>query len=431
MTFPQHSRGPLRWTRYLPALLFLAFFLPNTRLAPLNQYLRIGRWGALVGILALSFLAVRRIHRWPALSFCTMFSFSLLTLTLPYSSNPAISFAKWLVFFLFLVFCLLFASQTRSREEVLLLLRPLFIVFFVFMWATPPAIFVFPQHRYLGFVSGFLVFANALGQFVALFGLPAALYSLEAKRGTRHRLFQMATLGLSVSLIVLSGSRTAAFTMVIFLGVAFWRWKRFQGRLALPVKILAVLVAVLSIPYYLDQVQRFVYKYPGASDVLQSRTSYWEATRESFLNRRWAGSGFGVQETQSDARLSFSSPGAFREQGSTYLGLLEEVGILGTVPILIVLAIVGFKNVLLLFRSRNPLRLLLARSIVAGLIWGASENYLLYLGNAASILVFYALFLQERVAQIERSERIQIRRQMMLAAQLRQAGLDSWQPARA
>ena len=83
----------------------------------------------------------------------------------------------------------------------------------------------------------------------------------------------------------------------------------------------------------------------------------------------------------------------------------------GSVPFFLLLVPVAFRNGMLLLRSQDPIRLCLARAVLAGLIWAFSENYLLYLGNAASILVFFSLFLNERLGQLEHHYRLLARRQ--------------------
>lgn len=421
------GRGPLPvgWTRYLPTLLFVAFFIPNTRLRYLSQAMSLGRWTVLAAVLALAFLTARHLRGVSAASAFAGLSFLSLAVSLPHSSNPAISVAKWLVFAGFLVFWLVFVSRLRDRRDVHRVIQPTVVFFFLFMWLTPLASLIFPQPLwgYFRHLNGALIYTNALGQFLIFFGLPAALYKLETAATVRQRLLWQATLGLAIVLIFFSGSRTAAFTMALLLAIAFVRWRRWQGRLALPAQALVILLGVLAVPHFMGELQSFVYKYPGVSSLLESRASYWQDTRESFRVRRWTGSGFGVQEQQAESRLSFATTGSFREQGSTYLGLLEEVGVLGAAPFFVLLLVVAYRNGAMLLRSEDPLRLLFARTIVAGLLWGLTENYLLYLGNAASILFFNAFFLQERLLQLEKAARIQFHRRQLLAAQLRAAGL--------
>ena len=397
--------------RYLPTLLFLAFLLGNTRFRPLSGWMLLGRWPCLFAISGLVFLTVvatpRRLRPLPWLSGIYLLIFVWIASTIPYSSNSTVSLAKWLVYFTFLVFCALFFAQIRRREDAVWVLTPLIWLFVGFIWLIPPSVFVFPQRLFsdLGSVNGFLLFSNALGQFMVLFGLPGCLFAAAHARSQRQRWLFTATVLLAGVLVFASGARTGAFAMVLVYGLAFWRWRSWEGQWAAPAKVAILLIALLMVPGNIDRIRRFVLKYPTATGLLESRYSYWDATTRSFEDNLWAGTGFGVQEQQATSQLSFNTRGQFREQGSTYLGMLEETGLMGSVPLFVLLALIAVRHGVLLLRSRDPLVLLCSRMVLAGLLWAVSENYLLYLGNAASLLFVYGLFLGERLLQIQAAER--------------------------
>jgi O-antigen ligase len=398
----------------LPALLFLAFFASNTQIGPWNTLMLRGRWPALLAICGLAFLLSsapgRGPRQPPPLVLALLGAFAAVGVTLPYSSNPLISGAKWGVFLIFLLFCALYFGAIRDRNEAVRTIEPLSWIFVIFIWTTPLGVMFFYQKLvFLGYVNGYLRFPNALGQFLVLFGLPVVLYRLETARGTKSRLFFGATTLLALYYTFACGSRTSGFIAILFLGIAFLRWRGLRGRFGTPFKVIAVLGAFLLLPGYQDQILTFVYKYPGVHSLLESRADYWAATEQSFGSRPWFGSGFGVQEAQAEAELSFETRGEFREQGNAYLGMLEEVGMMGAVPVFLVLVAIGFRYGLLLVRTRDPLDRLFSRSVIAGLLWGMSENYLLYLGNAASILFFFSFFLGERLLLLKRRERVAAR----------------------
>lgn len=393
--------------RLLPAALFLAFFLPNTQISQLGGPMFLGRWIVLFAVFGYAFLSSRGgLRQLPPLVAALLVAVSSLALTLPSSVNPLLSLAKWGVLLTFLGFCLLYFSRIQTRAEALWTLQPLLWLFVGIVWTMPLGVQLYRQKlSILGYINGYLRFPNALGQFMVLLGLPAALYLLETATSLRQRILSGATVLLAVYFSFACGSRTSAFIAVFVVGVAFLRWKRLAGRLAFPAKILAVMAMLLLLPGYREQILSFTYKYPGVDSLLQSRASNWGATQESFRNRLWTGTGFGVQETQEGVELSFETRGDFREQGSTYLGMLEELGLLGAVPLFVVLLFVAIKHSFHLWRARDPLRLLLSRTVLAGLLWGVAENYLLYLGNAASILFFFSFFVSERLGQLEKYQR--------------------------
>jgi hypothetical protein len=151
------------------------------------------------------------------------------------------------------------------------------------------------------------------------------------------------------------------------------------------------------------QITSFLYKYdtPTAqSDLLASRRSFWEYTQEAYEKRKTFGYGFGVQEGLERDTHNYRTPGGFREQGSTVYGLMEEVGLAGSIPLFLCLLWMGYGCVISILRSHDPLELFLSRVFLTGLILALVENYLLYLGNATSILVFFAYFMRERLLKV-------------------------------
>lgn len=397
----------IRRLRFVPAMLFVAFFLPNTYLSPFNSLFLIGRWGILLGALAwtLQLIGRSRLHAQTELSMALVMAFGGVACTLPMSNNPLVSAAKWGVFALFLVLCFLLASQLRDSRDVVVLLQPLLWIFLGIIVLTPLSTFVYPQRLFhFGYINGFLRNPNGLGLFLVIFGLPTALFLLETSG--RHQRSQLLGLGFTVTatvLLVLSGSRAAAIPAVVYLAIAFWRWRGLRGAMAPVIKVGTLALVLFAFMGQSDSVRAFLLKYPDAQSFLQSRHSHWAATLDAFERNPWFGTGFGVQTQQAQMRLSYRSSGEFREQGSAYLGLLEEVGLIGTVPMLLALGIIAVQAGSVLLVSTNPLRVFFARILMTGLLWGISENYLLYLGNGASILFFLAFFLNERLNVILRS----------------------------
>lgn len=395
---------------YLPSLLFLGFFFPNTRLAPLDVQMLLGRWLMLFLITgSILVYAVYRekegtFGRLSSIQFLFILSFSWLGTSIIESMNPVLSLVKWLAFLAFLVFCGTYSALLRTREDLIRTFSPLMWVFVGIIWITPVSTRYFPQtlQSTLGYINGFFVFAGALGHFMAAFGIPAVLYLLNLPGGWKRKIFLACTLFLGAGLTVSSGSRTGTAISFFMLGIALWRWKRGGRNSFLKITFFCGMLLILSSASHLkDRVTDYLMKYPEEEDVMASRSGVWEKTLEAFRERRLFGFGFGVQEQHADTPLAVFSIGV-REQGSTYYGLLEEVGLLGSLPMFGILLFTGFQALLALFQSRDPLELFFARIILAGLALAAVENYLLYLGNATSILVILALFMRERQAKMNR-----------------------------
>ncbi len=405
-------------TIYLPVLLFLAFFFLNTRIAPLDETMIAGRWMALAIIAGFVFLRWSLSQSIPffysqqrlftRLGFLFILTYSWLGISIIESVNPPLSFAKWGVFLIFILFCAAHSYFLKRREDLILTLHPFFIIFAGLIWFTPISTRYFPQpiQSSLGYINGFLVFTDALGQFLAAFGIPALLFMLTRRLARMTRIFLTISLFLAVFLTIYSGSRAGTFSSFLILGVALWRWRRGQRFAFLKVTLFVFWISFFLVtPHIEKNISDFFYKYPGESDILASRVGVWQRTLESFQERPFLGSGFGVQKQMADQEVGFFTIG-YREQGSTYYALLEEVGLLGAIPIFLSFSIIAYKCCVSLWRSRDPLELFLSRVIFAGLSVAAFENYLLALGNATSILVVLAFFLQERLKIITSGENL-------------------------
>ena len=405
-----------RWglERYLPLVLFLGFFFPNTRIVPLNSLMLSLRWPVLLLVCGASVLLLSRkgwgIPRPHGAGLAFLFCFSIFAVLTLFSANVVLAMAKLAVIVAFVVFCLLFFGNVRSREEALAIVWPLIVAIAVHSWASLTLGRFYPQFGF-GF-RGYMTNPNGLGLFLAVFGLPATVFAVQSVRRQQEQIFYGLTLLVQVYLVVASGSRTASAIMVLVLGLSFWRWRRFQGKHVIALKLLVIFLGLLLLPLQTQRIRAFAYKYPTASNILASRTEFWEDTREAIRENPWMGAGFGIQEKEAGAELGITTNYRLRrgEQGSTYLGMVEEVGILGATPFFFMLFVLGTRAGFVLMLSRDPLRLFLARVVVAGMIWGASENYLLFLGNGASILVLYGIFLGERLEQLHRAYRKNLRK---------------------
>jgi O-antigen ligase len=319
------------------------------------------------------------------------------------SVNQKISLLKWFAFLSFLIFCSIYASLMHSKEQIIKALTPIMYIFILIIWATPLAIRHYPQGMLasLGAINGFFVYTNQLGQFLATFGTPSVVYLLSQNQDRWKRIFLVATLGLSVYFTIASKARAATVITLVILAVALYRWDSEKMSRYVKISLACLLAAVLFMNLgFTERVTGFLFKYEdtaGQGDLLTSRRSYWENTVAAYEKRKTFGYGFGVQEGLELDSQEYRTAGGFREQGSTVYGLLEEVGLSGCIPIFLCLLWMGYRCGVSVLRSHDPLELFLSRVFLTGLGLALVENYLLYLGNATSILVFFSLFMRERL----------------------------------
>ena len=393
-------------------LLFLGFIFPNTRIYPLRGLMLLYRWWilCLIIILVISYkvseLPRNATHR--ALPINPTISLFFLTyiwvgVSILDSTNLKISLLKWLAFLSFLIFCGIYASLMNSRKQIIGALTPIIFSFILIIWATPLAIPHYPQGMLasLGAINGFFVYTNQLGQFLATFGTPSVVYLLSQNQDRWKRIFLVATLGLSVYFTIASKARAATVITLVILAIALYRWDSEKMSRYVKISLACLLAAVLFMNLgFTERVTGFLFKYEDTasqSDLLTSRRSNWENTVAAYEKRKTFGYGFGVQEELERDSQEHRTAGGFREQGSTVYGLLEEIGMGGCIPIFLCLLWMGYGCGVSILRSHDPLELFLSRVFLTGLGLALVENYLLYLGNATSILVVFSYFMRERL----------------------------------
>jgi O-antigen ligase len=137
--------------------------------------------------------------------------------------------------------------------------------------------------------------------------------------------------------------------------------------------------------------------------VLDSRRSVWDQTMASIEKHPWFGGGFGTETTEYDARAdevgNFSSNSATtREHGSSYLRIVEDVGLVGVVPFfcLVVLTAVNLGRVVKwLGHTRNPFSpaVPIAAVLTAGLVHAMFEDWLFAVGYYICVFFWSLAFM--------------------------------------
>ena len=397
---------------FFPMIIFLGFLFPNTTIYRLRGLMVLYRWWVLLIVILLiifhKIYAISKIKTRKAVLIdytTSLFYLSYIWagVSIFDSVDQKISLLKWVAFLSFLIFCSIYASLMNTREQIIKALNPIMYIFILIIWATPLAMRHYPQGMLasLGAVNGFFVYTNQLGHFLATFGTPSVVYLLSQHRDRWQRIFLTATLGLSIYFTIASKARAATVITLVILAIALYRWDSEKMSRYVKLSLACLLAAVLFMNLgFTERLTGFLFKYDDAAtqgDLLTSRRSYWENTVEAFEKRRTFGYGFGVQEGLQRDSQEYKTASGGREQGSTVYGLLEEIGLAGCIPIFLCLLWMGYGCGISVLRSRDPLELFLSRVFLTGLGLALVENYLLYLGNATSILVFFSFFMRERL----------------------------------
>ena len=291
----------------------------------------LGRWGAFLVLFLLAWLISERASSkpWPPLTLLLVAVFASIGTTLPSSSNPLISTIKWGIFLCFLLFCGVVSNRVNAAQDVTILIVPLSWIFIAYIWFFPPSVFLLhsTSERLPGLFQRLFEIhqprsANSWCSAVCRSSCIGSIWPAHSANSYSSPPPWVSGVWKSWR----GDLAPPAADMIMMIGLALLRWKTPGSGMANRARLACIVLLVLVAVGQTDRVRRFFYKYPDASNLFESRQSYWEATNQSFRARRWMGTGFGVQTQQAESSLSFSTTGAFREQGSFFYGIREEVG---------------------------------------------------------------------------------------------------------
>jgi O-antigen ligase len=300
-------------------------------------------------------------------------------------------------------------------------------------------------HREEAFVSGLLIgcevitYASAVSSFVlriGIFGNPNSLGAVmgivvvpvllwgvlvaqEPQLAQRRAVALLVALSLLLSSFARAGITAAAVVFVILcLGLR-------RYRLLVKGSVVAVLMAILILVVFPPEeyegenshgvVSAFIYKGKRDMGVLGSRRTAWQHTMGVIAQNPWFGSGFGTSLTAAEEQMQLvalaSAPEATREHGSSYLAILEWVGVLGVVPFfaLVFLSASNAVRVLTWMRRTGAISspaVPIALVIAAGLVHAAFEDWLFAAGYYMSPLFWsFAFVCVDMIREIEAHER--------------------------
>jgi hypothetical protein len=264
------------------------------------------------------------------------------------------------------------------------------------------------------FALGYSVFGNpnALGAIIGVAVVPVLLWAalVSETRGLRQRRFF--ALALCGGLLYLANSRAstlAAIVVVLVFTVAL-RHQRLLVQFAFVSLFFLTVMAVIN-PAQMDErvsefTGRVIYKAGGThSGAFGSRLSPWADTL-SVINRstknRLLGSGFGTSEL-GDLRPEvggssvYTLEGTNREHGNSYLALAEYMGLLGSVPFVVLLFMLLRILVRIcrwMRRTGNPYHYCIPLSLVAiaGLVHACFEDWLFAVGSYLCLFFWVSIF---------------------------------------
>ena len=249
---------------------------------------------------------------------------------------------------------------------------------------------------------------NSLGAVLAVVIIPVLLWGvLSAKeRPVRHRL--TAALAVTTVLLLHSVARASILASVVvftLMCLCLRKGKLLVQGAFVSVLLLATLAVVQPVQFedlLTSFTQDLVYKGKQADGLLGSRKSPWEDTQRVIRESPWFGSGFGTDrltgpDVAPDSWIA-SSSATSGEHGSSYLTLVQYVGLLGIVPFVALfgLVLIYIRRVCAyMWRTGDAgdYAIPLAFICVAGLINAAFEDWMVAVGYYLNVFFWTSVFL--------------------------------------
>lgn len=380
---------------FFPILISVFLFAGMT--VPLAGVWTIARWifvgvGALIGV----FIVLKEHNlRFGAFHVIALFAVVLAAMSSTFSTNPMVAASK--AFALFLLF--LYAG-TGLRSAVLGRERSFFHGLLI-------GCEVFVAIIAVCYAAGFspLGNLNSLGAIMALAGVPILSWGvlLDAGPGTRHRRWLL--FAVCVVLILHSHARAGWAAVLLSCAIPCLALRKYKVAVqTLTGIIIFISIVGLVAPDTLNSGSAAaVYKGGNAENgVFESRTSPWQAAIHDIREHPWFGSGLGTTANGPTLDLRhplFASSTQFTtEYGNSYLSILSGVGVIGTIPAVILFLYLGKKSLdtirwLRLSRTPSHPAVPLAIIVFAGLIHATFEDWMFAPGNYLCVFFWAMAFL--------------------------------------
>jgi O-antigen ligase len=390
--------------RFFPVL--VVAFLWAGMSVPFSSVWTAGRWAVLaVGAVAGFALYMRSPHpRFTSFHLVALFTVLAALVSAGVSSFPLISSMKALSLLLLFLYAstgsrLALAGREEKFFPRLLLLLEIMVYLSAF--------------SYLVLRSPIYGNPNSMGAIMGVVAVPVLFWGVLTVEGkTRHRRMIFAFM-LSVGLLFYSQARAGILSAVITCCLTCVVLRRYrliiQGVVAF-VCMATLAVAVTPAQRSEDMPSRrdepsmlgnLLYK--GREDVglLQSRLTPWDETISVIREHPWFGSGFGTSLTNSAEDIGTSQystvSAATREHGNSYLAAMEGVGLLGVVPFIVLVIMLGVKvsGVFSWLRQTGKLRhysVPVAMVLAAGLVHAGFEDWLFAVGYYLCVFFWVLAF---------------------------------------
>jgi O-antigen ligase len=382
-------------------VLILTFLFAGTRV-PMQAMWTSARWLVLgAGVLAGIFIYLRDpSHSFGFLHLTALFcavAAATSALVSPYPKHALLKALSLLLLFAYGSFGSRLAVQGREDR------------FFSGLLIGCEILIYFAAVQYFIFHSQFFGNPNSLGAAAGVALAPLMLWGILVSESPLVRGRRIFALLLALALLLTSHARagiSAATISCILMCLLLGRYRMLVKGLAISLVIAAIVASVGPAPESAVRsslTSNFLFKGKEQSGVLGSRRSVWDRTISSIEKHPLLGGGFGTAATEynpiaDDVGNFSSSTATTREHGSSYLAVVEGVGLLGAVPFLCLLVVIVIdlgRVFRWVWHSKDPFSpvLPIAAILLAGLIHAMFEDWLFAVGYYVCIFFWSLAFM--------------------------------------
>jgi O-antigen ligase len=275
------------------------------------------------------------------------------------------------------------------------------------LWGCEIAVYI-TAIAYLGLGYRFWGNPNSLGTAMSILAFPVLLWGWFTSEPGPPRWRRLAVLLLCTYLVFFSLER-AGMAAIVLLTLAFCFCLR-QYKVLMKIAVVALsLVAAAGIvsPDALSEKaasfrDAVLYKGQKEQGVLGSRRSPWDETVSNLKEHPWFGTGYGTSLSEQNTVVSVgkyaSTADTSREHGSSYMTIIEWVGLLGVVPFVALVGLNGFHVLrvgLWLRRTEHASHysVPLAMVLFAGFFHAGFEDWMFAVGSYPTIFFWSLSFI--------------------------------------
>jgi len=382
------------------AVLIVIFVCAGIRV-PLQSAGTIGRWAVLfAGATVGSIIWLKSPHR-PFRTMHLVAFFCVIAAFVSATVSPFIQMASLKAFSLTLLFlyCSAGARLALNGREARF--------FKGLLWGVEIAVYI-TAICYFGLGIPLWGNPNSLGAAMSIACFPILLWGWIASEGPIGNVHRLFALILCTYLIRFSLAR-AGMVAIVLVTVVFCVCLQ-QYKLLVKVSALILLLVAVAgtfAPHTLtkqlnDLSDAMLYKGHKEEGVLGSRRSPWDTSISSIKAHPWFGTGYGTSPTGEDPGLAFgtvnSSAETEREHGSSYITIVEWVGLFGVLPFIALLGVTVSNLVKVCLRMKRTLdpkhySIPLAMVVLAGFVHATFEDWLFAVGSYLCLFFWVSAFL--------------------------------------